>query len=151
MRGNIFTFKNQMTGSQITVEFPQALLTVIEATETGDLTFLISEAGTPFGTASFGNWFRDRCNDADIKKSAHGIRKLSATLTAETGAATHELMAQYGWSNVKQAELYTKRADRVRLGIKSSRRVADQIENELSRTSNKSAGKNAKKENNSNT
>lgn len=78
MRGNIFTFKNQMTGSQITVEFPQALLTVIEATETGDLAFLISETGTPFGTASFGNWFRDRCNDADIKKSTHGIRKLSA-------------------------------------------------------------------------
>lgn len=151
MRGNIFTLKTQKTGSQITVEFPQALMMVIESTETGDLTFLISEAGTPFGTASFGNWFRDRCNDADIKKSAHGIRKLSATLAAEAGAATHELMAQYGWSNVKQAELYTKGADRVRLGIKSSRRVADQIENELSRTSNKSAGKNAKKQNNSNT
>jgi len=133
------------------VEFPQALMTVIEATETGDLTFLVSEAGTPFGTASFGNWFRDRCNDADIKKSAHGIRKLSATLAAEAGAATHELMAQYGWSNVKQAELYTKGADRVRLGIKSSRRVADQIENKLSRTSNKSADKNTKKQNNSNT
>lgn len=35
--------------------------------------------------------------------------------------------------------------------IKPSRRVADRIENELSRTSNKNAGKNAKKQNNSNT
>ena len=50
-------------------------------------------------------------------------------------------MAQYGWAKVKQAELYTKGADRVRLGIKPSRRVADQIENELSRTSDKNAGK----------
>lgn len=121
MRGNIFSMKTQKTGAQITVEFPESLLNIIKETETGDMTFLISEFGTPFGTASFGNWFRDRCNDAIIKKSAHGIRKLSATLAAEAGAATHELMAQYGWSNVKQAELYTKGADRVKLGIKSSR------------------------------
>lgn len=47
-------------------------------------------------------------------------------IAAETAAATYDLMAQYGWSNAKQAELYTK--------------GADQIENELSRTSNKSAG-----------
>lgn len=144
MRGNIFSIKTQKTGSQITVEFPKALLDVIEATETGSTTFLISEAGTPFETASFGNWFRDRCNDAGIKKSAHGLRKLSATLSAEAGAATHELMAQYGWSNVKQAELYTKGADRVRLGIRNSKRVADQIESEITiaraRNENKSNG-----------
>lgn len=145
MRGNIFSIKTQKTGSQITVEFPKALLDVIEATETGSTTFLISEAGTPFETASFGNWFRDRCNDAGIKKSAHGLRKLSATLSAEAGAATHELMAQYGWSNVKQAELYTKGADRVRLGIRNSKRVADQIESEITiaraRNENKSNGR----------
>lgn len=145
LRGNIFSIKTQKTGSQITVEFPKALLDVIEATETGSTTFLISEAGTPFETASFGNWFRDRCNDAGIKKSAHGLRKLSATLSAEAGAATHELMAQYGWSNVKQAELYTKGADRVRLGIRNSKRVADQIESEITiaraRNENKSNGR----------
>lgn len=38
---------NGFEGSQITVEFPQALMMVIEATETGDLTFLISEAARP--------------------------------------------------------------------------------------------------------
>lgn len=136
MRGNIFSIKTLKTGSQITVEFPKALLDVISVTETGPNSFLISESGKPFETASFGNWFRDRCNDAEIKKSAHGLRKLSATLAAEAGAATHELMAQYGWSNVKQAELYTKGADRVRLGIKNSKRVADQIESEIIRTRN---------------
>lgn len=144
MRGNIFTLKTQKTGAQITVDFPASLMGVIDATETGDMAFLISEAGTPFGTASFGNWFRDRCNDTNVKKSAHGIRKLSATLAAEAGAAAHELMAQYGWSNVKQAELYTKGADRVKLGIKSSRRVADQIENAISLTPQAGAGKKIK-------
>ncbi|MBK3745810.1 tyrosine-type recombinase/integrase, partial [Paraburkholderia aspalathi] len=129
------------TGAQITVELPQALLNIIEATPTGDLHFLVTDAGKPYETASFGNWFRDRCNDAGISKSAHGIRKLSATLAADAGAAAHELMAQYGWSNVKQAEIYTKGADRVALGIRSSRRSADHIENELSRTRNSGAGK----------
>ncbi|WOC17396.1 tyrosine-type recombinase/integrase [Pseudochrobactrum sp. MP213Fo] len=134
LRGSIFTLQTQKTGSTITIEFPNALLDVISATETGSTSFLISEAGTPFATESFGNWFRDRCNDAGIKKSAHGLRKLSATLSAEAGAATHELMAQYGWSNVKQAELYTKGADRVRLCIRNSRRVAGQIETEIALT-----------------
>lgn len=131
MRGNIFTIKTQKTGAQITVEFPASLLETIENTPTGDTTFLINDSGNPFPSPSFGNWFRERCNEAGIKKSAHGLRKLSATLAADAGAATHELMAQYGWSSVKQAELYTRGADRIKLGIKSSRRVADQIESTL--------------------
>lgn len=141
MRGNIFTMKTQKTGAQITVEFPESLMRVIESTETGDLCFLVSETGAPFATASFGNWFRDRCDEAGIKKSAHGLRKLSATLAADAGAATHELMAQYGWSSVKQAEIYTKGADRVKLGIKSSRRVAEQIESSSINYSGLGAGK----------
>lgn len=43
---------------------------------------------------------------------------------AEAGATTHELMAGYGWKTVSQAEIYTKGADRVRLGIKNSRLIA---------------------------
>lgn len=59
------------------------------------------------------------------------MRKLSATLSADGGAPAHELMA-YGWTNVKQA----KGADRKALGIRSSRRIVDQIENAIPRTDN---------------
>ncbi|MEE9041791.1 hypothetical protein VVZ00_14885, partial [Brucella melitensis] len=31
-----------------------------------------------------------------------------------------ELMAQYGWTNLKQAEIYTKKADRAWSGIRTS-------------------------------
>lgn len=73
------------------------------------------------------------------EKSRHGKVKFfyrvgkgeRIRLAADAGAATHELMAQYGWSSVKQAELYTRGADRIKLGIKSSRRVADRIESTL--------------------
>lgn len=141
MTGSIFSMKTAKTGAQITVEFPASLLETIDVTETGDLHFLVTEFGKPYSKEGFGNWFRDQCNKAGIKKSAHGIRKLSATLAADAGAAAHELMAQYGWTNVKQAEIYTKGADRKALGIRSSKRTSDQIENKLSRTLHSGAGK----------
>lgn len=45
------------------------------------------------------------------------------------GAATHQLRAQYGWTNIATAEIYTRGVDRKRLGIEASRIVADQIRN----------------------
>jgi len=33
----------------------------IAASNTGDLTFLTTESGTPFAKESFGNWFRKTC------------------------------------------------------------------------------------------
>lgn len=38
---------------------------------------------------------------------------------AESGALVHGLIAQYGWSNIVQAETYTKGVDRKSLCIKS--------------------------------
>ena len=129
------------TNIDITVEFPQNLMDTIAATKTGDLHFLVKEDGSPFASKeSFGNWFSARCRDAGIKKSAHGIRKLAATLAAEDGASAHELMAHFGWVKVEQAETYTKTADRKRLGIKSSSRAAERIENIIPRTSDSGAG-----------
>lgn len=127
MKGSIFTMRTSKTGATVTAEFPPELMTVIDETETGELAFVVSELGTPFTKESFGNWFRDRCRDAHVQKSAHGVRKLSATLSAEGGAPAHELMAQYGWTNIKQAELYTRGADRKALGIRGSKRIAEQL------------------------
>lgn len=142
LRGNIFSMKTAKTGVEITVEFPQSLLDTIAATETGDLHFMTKDDGKPFTSKeSFGNWFSARCRDADIEKSAHGLRKLAATIAADDGASAHELMAHFGWLKVEQAETYTKKADRKRLGIKSSVRVSDQMQNIISRTENSGAGK----------
>ena len=44
-------------------------------------------------------------------------------------------MAQYGWSKIALAEVYTRGADRARLGVEASRIVARQIENAIPRTS----------------
>ena len=80
------------------------------------MTFLVTEFGKPFTSAGFGNWFRDRCNEAGLPQcSAHGVRKAAAVRAAENGATTHELMAMFGWMTLKEAERYTKAAERKRL------------------------------------
>lgn len=127
IRGNVLSVKTRKTGATITVELPQYLLDVIAATKPGDLHLVVTSHRKPFTDAGFGNWFHECSCKAGVEKNAHGVRKLSATLSANAGATAHELMAQFGWASSKQAEVYTKGADRVRLGISSSRKIAGQI------------------------
>lgn len=91
------------------------LAATIAASETGDLTFLVTERGTPFVKESFGNWFREACRKAGCPGSAHGLRKAGATRAAENGATVNQLMALFGWKTEKMALLYTRKADRKRL------------------------------------
>jgi integrase len=89
---------------------------VVRASPTGDLTFLVTEFGKPFTAAGFGNWFRDRCNEAGLKQcTAHGLRKMGATRAAENGATEHQLMAMFDWRTPGQARVYTEKAKRKRL------------------------------------
>ena len=86
---------------------------VLDASPTGHLTYLITEFGKPYTTDGFGNWFRRRCDEAELKHcSAHGLRKAGAATAAENGATTQQLMAIFGWKTAKEAERYTKAAQR---------------------------------------
>jgi hypothetical protein len=51
-----------------------------------------------------------------MDKSAHGLRKARA---ADNGATAHELMAIFGWSDIKEAEIYTRAANRKRLAAQA--------------------------------
>jgi integrase len=88
----------------------------IAAGPTGNLTFLMTEFGKPFTAAGFGNWFRDRCDEAGLPRcSAHGLRKAAATIAADNGATDRELMAMFGWQSEGQATTYTRKVNRKRL------------------------------------
>lgn len=130
LRGNVLSFRTSKTGSVVTVELPDHVMSLIGKTKTGDLHFIVTSHGKPFSDAGFGNWFGAAAREAGIEKNAHGIRKLAATIAADEGATAHELMAQFGWSTPKQAEVYTRGADRARLGIRSSKRVSERLANE---------------------
>ena len=105
--------------TSVPVELPvlPPLQEIIEATPVvGTTTFLVTQYGKPFAVAGFGNWFRDRCNEAGLPHcSAHGVRKASAARAAENGATVHQLMSIFGWLTMHEAERYTKAAERKRL------------------------------------
>jgi integrase len=69
---------------------------------------------TPFDTASFGNWFRERCREAGVRKelSIHGLRKAACRRLAEAGCTPHEIMAISGHTTLKEVTRYTNKVDR---------------------------------------
>ena len=85
--------------------------------------------GTHYAKESLGNFFHEAIVAAGIpvsKKrsdqkgySAHGLRKASATIAAESGATEAELNAMFGWSGYEMARLYTKMADRKKLAARA--------------------------------
>ena len=82
----------------------------------GDLTFLENELQRPFSDAGIGNKMRQWCDEAGLRHcTSHGVRKAGATVAANNGATVHQLMAIFGWRTLKQAEVYTRAADQVRL------------------------------------
>lgn len=111
--------KNRGRAPKVT-EIPllRALEAVIRATPSaqGHLVWLTTEGGKPYSAEGFSNWFRARCRDAGLADCpAHGLRKLAAASFADAGATSHQLMAWFGWSGSKMADLYSKTADRRRL------------------------------------
>jgi integrase len=81
-----------------------------------DMTFLVNDLKRPFTAAGFGNKFREWCDQAGLRHcSAHGLRKAGATIAANNGATAHQLMAMFGWSTLKMAEEYTRKADQEKL------------------------------------
>jgi integrase len=92
------------------------LQSVIHASPCGDLTFLVNDLGRPFTDAGFGNKFRDWCDQAGLRHcTAHGLRKAGATIAANNGATSRQLMAIFGWETLKEAERYTRAADQQHL------------------------------------
>jgi integrase len=117
VRDGVATLRTEKSQGEITVTLPilPALDEILQAGPCGDLAFICGERGQPLTKESFGNLFRDACNAAGVKKSAHGVRKIGATRAANNGATVAELEAIFGWQGGGMASLYTRAADRARL------------------------------------
>lgn len=102
----------------VRIEIPvlPELQRVLDGSTCGRMTYLTTEYGRTFSVAGFGNWFRDRCNEAGLPHcSAHGLRKAAATTAAENGASAHQLTSMFGWMTLAEAERYTRSAERTKL------------------------------------
>ena len=90
-------------------------------------TFLTTSFGKSFAVAGFGNWFRDRCNEAGLPKgiSAHGLRKATARRLADLGCTAHQIAAVTGHATLAEVQRYTKAADRKRLAREAMKKLIE--------------------------
>lgn len=103
-----------MSAAEVTIPLLLPLVEALEAGPTADLAHICGERGKPMTKESFGNAFREACNAAGVRKSAHGVRN-GPTRAAITGATVAQLEAIFGWVGGRMASHYTRSADRVRL------------------------------------
>ena len=128
VRDGTITFRPEKTrgtsGVTVTIRILPPLARSLAATRTGDMHFVVSERGTPYVKEALGNRVKKWCKEAGIPHcSAHGLRKASATRAAEAGATSNELMAMFGWTTSKEADRYTRAADRKRMGLAASQKL----------------------------
>src|SRR5215470_10147151 len=72
VRGDEIAVRQQKTDEPLLIPMDQSLVQALAAAPRTNLTFLVTERGAPFTVAGFGNWFRDRCNEAGLPQcSAH--------------------------------------------------------------------------------
>jgi integrase len=104
------------TGEWLTIPVHSALQEAIDTMPSDDLTFLVTEFGKPFTAPGFGNWFRERCDQAGLPQcSAHGLRKAMSRRLAEIGVTNLQGRAVTGHRTDRMFAHYAERADQERL------------------------------------
>jgi integrase len=116
------TKDKERLGKTTSVPILPPLRAAIDATRTGDLVYIVGDQGRPYGVKSLSQRFVKDARAVGLDKglSPHGVRKAGATFAANAGASTYELMAMYGWTTTKQAEIYTRDVDRPRLAARAA-------------------------------
>jgi integrase len=121
------TVIQQKTGKRIEIPVLDKLQQVIDASQSGDLTYLVTEYGKPFTSNGFGNWFRRKCDEAELPQcSAHGVRKAAASHLADIGCTVHEIMSITGHDTVTEVQRYTKAAQQKLLAERVRQRIDGQ-------------------------
>ena len=126
VKNGVIEMNAEKTGVQLFIPILPDLQAAIEAGPAGDLTFIVSSLGRPMTKEGFGNWFKAACKAAQVDASAHGLRKLAATLVANRGGSEHELQALFGWQSSAQSQRYTRTANKRSLAERAAQRLSGQ-------------------------
>lgn len=146
VRDGVAYIKAEKTGEDLAIPMLAPLTEAIAAGPAGDLAFICGKRGEPLTKESFGNLFRLACNEAGVKASAHGLRKLSATIAADSGATEKELQAFYGWKTNTQSQTYTRRANREALAKTMAEKLSTNIYSRTSEQVRESQNNNEQKQ-----
>lgn len=127
IQGDYFEIRNQKTEKILTIWISPVLQDVLAAMPKSDhLNFLTTKIGKPFTVAGFGNWFRDKCDEAGLHNcAAHGLRKAIARRAADLGATQQQLKAVGGWAGDKEVSQYTATANQKALAENGISLISD--------------------------
>lgn len=114
LQGGLLCIRQEKTGTTVEIPVLPELQAELDRLPADRLTFLMTDYGKAFTSAGFGNWFRDRSDEAGLPSgyNTHGLRKAGATRGAEAGWTDHEIMAWGGWTSLSEVQRYTRAANR---------------------------------------
>jgi integrase len=116
IRAGMIYVRQQKTGTPLEIPMHPDLTSILDATPSGNLTFLVTGKGKPFSPGAFGNWFRQMCLQAGLSHcSPHGLRKAACRRLAEAGCSANVIAAISGHKSLREVERYTKAADQARM------------------------------------
>jgi integrase len=128
-QGDRFILRHEKNKSDTSIKILPQLAAAIDAMQDDKhLTYLVTSRGKPFEAASFGNWFREACDDAGLPDcSAHGLRKAMSRRLAEAGATNQQGRAVTGHKTDAMFSHYAAAANRANLADEALDRVANVI------------------------
>jgi integrase len=108
--------RQEKTNTPLLIPIHPDLEQALAALPRDNLTFIMTDYGKPYSAHGFGNWFRERCDEAGLPQcSSHGLRKLAGIRMNEAGCTDREMMAVLGHRSVAQLSVYVRGADQSRL------------------------------------
>jgi integrase len=119
----VISITTEKTGTPVVIPMLVVLQRTLLAGPRGAGYWILTSAGKPFVKEAFGNAFVEAARAAGISKSAHGVRKIAATVAAENGATEAELNAIFGWTGNRQSSHYTRQASRARLAAQAAEKL----------------------------
>lgn len=113
---NRISVRQEKTGTPLAIKMHASLVEALQIAPADKETFLSTAFGKPFTSAGFGNWFRERCDEAGLSHcSSHGLRKAAARRLAEAGNSVNHIAAVTGHLSLKEVERYTRAADQEKM------------------------------------
>ena len=117
LRNGRFTYTASKNDAEMDIPIAPPLAATIAATPMiGVKTYLVTDYGKPFTPAGFGNWLRERCNEAGLPQcSAHGLRKAFLRRMAEAGCSEDYIASISGHRDTREIRKYVQAANKARM------------------------------------
>src|SRR5262249_43575220 len=109
--------EQEKTGVRLALPIMSERQAVLDASPSGPMTFLVTQAGRQWGRVSFSNQFRAWCDEAGLPRDCvfHGLRATGCTLLSDAGYTTHQIAAWSGHKSLREVEGYTRDYNQRRL------------------------------------